>query len=136
MADTYATAEDYSFETGDESTDEERVEAMLATQSAKLRALTGIKNGQTLTEDQLTLCKELVIDACRKALVPPTLEGFGGPLTGATTAMFSANGFQQSVTLQNPSGAAYFDRSTLGALMATLGKRQRMGTIMPKIGYR
>ena len=134
MADVYATYDEYVEDTGDDASDQARAVAMLRQQSAKLRALTGIKNGQRLTEDQALLCRELVTDSVRKALVPPTLEGFGGDLSGATTAMFSANGFQQSVTMQNPSGAAYFDRSTLGALKATLGRRQRAGYIYPGFG--
>lgn len=134
MADVYATYEEYVEDTGDAASSQARVMAMLAKQSAKLRALTRIRNGQALDEDQRLLCRELVTDACRKALVTPTADGYDGSLAGATNAMFSANGFQQSVTLQNPSGAAYFDRTTLGALKATLGRRQRMGYVYPGFG--
>lgn len=134
MADVYATYQDYVTYTGDTTTSQERVEAMLASQSAKLRALTRMSNGQALDDDQALLAKELVVDSCRKALVPATLDGFGSPLTGATSASFSANGFQQSINLSNPSGAAYFDRSTLSALVRLLGGSQRIGTISPRIG--
>ena len=130
----YATVEDYRALTGDEKSPYERTEALLETQSAKLRALVGIREGDELGADALLLCRELVCDAARKALVPPTMEGFGADLAGATTASFSANGFQQSVTLANPSGAAYFDRSTLSALRRLLGRSMRIGTISPAIG--
>lgn len=130
----YATVEDYRIDSGDQTSSVERIESMLARQSAKLRALVGIRESDVLSEDALLLCRELVTDSCRKALIPPTLEGFGADLNGATTASFSANGFQQSVTLQNPSGAAYFDRSTLSALKRLLGRGMRIGTISPAIG--
>lgn len=129
MADTYATVQEYRDETGDQSSSDAMVSARLRQQSAKLRAKARIAAGRALTEDQLAMCHDLVVDSCRKALVPPTLEGFGSALTGATSASFSANGFQQSVQLSNPSGAAYFDRDTLASLEASLGTRQRMGTV-------
>lgn len=127
---TYATLEEYRTLTGDTQTDDERLLAMLETQSAKLRSVAGITPTKKLSDDALILCRELVCDAVRKAVVPPTLDGFGGSLTGATTASFSANGFQQSVTMQNPSGSAYFDRSTLSALKSMLGTSQLAGHIM------
>lgn len=133
---TYATCDEYIIATGDDSSPDDRIRMMLESQSAKLRALVGIRSGEGLSEDARTLARDLVIDACRKALVPPTLEGFGSDLAGASTASFSANGFQQSVTLQNPSGSAYFDRSMLSALRRLLGRSMRMGTISPAIGGR
>ncbi|MGO5267358.1 hypothetical protein ACTQ1D_01565 [Parafannyhessea umbonata] len=135
MAESYATVSEYRAETGDERSTDAAVAARLAQQSAKLRAKARIAEGRALTEDQRTLCHDLVVDACRKALVPPTLEGFGSTLSGATSASFSANGFQQSVQLSNPSGAAYFDRDTLAALMASLGTGQRMGTVRLGVGW-
>lgn len=130
---TYATAEEYRALTGDGQADEARVTAMLGTQSAKLRALARIAPGRALTDDQLALCRELVCDAVRKALVQPTSEwGLGAP--GLTQASFSANGFSQSVQYSNASGSAYFDRSTLSALMRSLGSSQSVGTVVPSYG--
>ena len=129
MAESYATVEEYRAETGDERSSDAAVAARLAQQSAKLRARARIAEGRTLTEDQRTMCHDLVVDACRKALVPPSVEGLSQPLSGATSVSFGANGFQQSVQLANPSGAAYFDRDTLAALVASLGTGQRMGTV-------
>ena len=130
---TYATVEEYRALTGDGSSDNERVSAMLGAQSAKLRALARIAPARPLTDDQLALCRELVCDAVRKALVQPTAEwGLGSP--GLTQASFSANGFSQSVQYSNASGSAYFDRSTLSALMRSLGSSQSAGTIAPSYG--
>ena len=129
----YATVEEYRTDTGDATTPDERVQAMLDQQSAKLRALAGIRPRRALTEDQALLARSLVTDASRKALVPVTLEGLGD-VTGATQGSFSANGFQASVQLANPSGTAYFDRSTLAALRASLGTSQAMGTVCPSYG--
>lgn len=134
MADSYASIEEYRTMTGDESSSVMRITMALASQSAKLRAIAHIDASRTLTDDQKTLCRELVVDAVRKQLVPPTLEGFSSPLGGVTQASFSAGGFQQSVSLSNPSGSAWFDKSTLRALMDSLGTRQRIGTVMPSIG--
>lgn len=131
-AEPYATVEDYRTDTGDASTPDKRVASTLAKQSAKLRALAGISPGRRLTDDQAALARELVCDAARKALVPATLDGVD--LTGAKQGSFSANGFQASVTLQNPSGTAYFDRSTLAALRALLGTSQSVGTVAPCYG--
>lgn len=132
-AEAYATVDEYRTDTGDESTPDDRVRAMLDQQSAKLRALAGISPSRTLTEDQALLARSLVTDASRKALVPVTLEGLGD-VTGATQGSFSANGFQASVQLSNPSGTAYFDRSTLAALRASLGTSQAIGTVRPSYG--
>ena len=129
----YATVEEYRTDTGDESTPDDRVQATLDQQSAKLRAMAGIRPSRTLTGDQTLLARSLVTDAARKALVPVTLEGLGD-VTGATQGSFSANGFQASVQLSNPSGTAYFDRSTLAALRASLGTSQAVGTLAPSYG--
>lgn len=130
---SYATVEDYRTDTGDSASDAARVESMLAQQSAKLRARAGIAEGRTLTEDQLLMCRALVTDACRKALVKPSVDAFGD-LTGLTQGTFSANGFSGSFQNANGSGAAYFDRDTLRALMRSLGTSQGAGTAIPSYG--
>lgn len=130
---SYATVEDYRTDTGDSASDAARVESMLAQQSAKLRARAGISNGRTLTDDQLLMCRALVTDACRKALVKPSVDAFGD-LTGLTQGTFSANGFSGSFQNANGSGAAYFDRDTLRALMRSLGTSQGAGTVIPSYG--
>lgn len=132
MAASFATVDEYRTDTGDASTPDERVEAALSQQSAKLRALAGIAPSRRLTEDQSELARALVTDAARKALVPPSLEGLD--MTGASQGSFSANGFQASIQLSNPSGTAYFDRSTLAALRALLGTTQAIGTMCPSYG--
>jgi hypothetical protein len=133
MATSYATLEDYRTDTGDSTSDASRVESMLAQQSAKLRARAGIAEGRTLTEDQLLMCRALVTDACRKALVKPSVDAFGD-LSGLTQGAFSANGFSGSFQNANGSGAAYFDRDTLRALMRSLGTSQGAGTVIPSYG--
>lgn len=130
---SYATVEDYRTDTGDSASDATRVESMLAQQSAKLRARAGIAEGRTLTDDQLLMCRALVTDACRKALVKPSVDAFGD-LTGLTQGTFSANGFSGSFQNANGSGAAYFDRDTLRALMRSLGTSQGAGTVIPSYG--
>ena len=130
---SYATVEDYRTDTGDSASDAARVESMLAQLSAKLRARAGIADGRTLTEDQLLMCRALVTDACRKALVKPSVDAFGD-LTGLTQGTFSANGFSGSFQNANGSGAAYFDRDTLRALMRSLGTSQGAGTAIPSYG--
>lgn len=130
---SYATVEDYRTDTGDSASDAARVDSMLAQQSAKLRARAGIADGRTLTEDQLLMCRALVTDACRKALVKPSVDAFGD-LTGLTQGTFSANGFSGSFQNANGSGAAYFDRDTLRALMRSLGTSQGAGTVIPSYG--
>lgn len=130
---SYATVEDYRTDTGDSASDAARVESMLAQQSAKLRARAGIAEGRTLTDDQLLMCRALVTDACRKALVKPSVDAFGD-LTGLTQGTFSANGFSGSFQNANGSGAAYFDRDTLRALMRSLGTSQTSGTVIPSYG--
>ena len=132
MAQTYATVDEYRTDTGDTKTPDERVESMLDQQSAKLRPLAGVPQGMVLERDALLLARALVTDAARKALVPATLDGVD--MTGASQGSFSANGFSASLQLSNPSGTAYFDRSTLSALKRLLGTSQRMGTVCPGYG--
>lgn len=130
---SYATVEEYRTDSGDSASDAARVESMLAQQSAKLRARAGIAEGRTLTEDQLLMCRALVTDACRKALVKPSVDAFGD-LSGLTQGTFSANGFSGSFQNANGSGAAYFDRDTLRALMRSLSTSQGCGTVIPSYG--
>ena len=129
----YATVAEYRLDTGDESTSDERVEAALTQQSAKLRSKARIAEGRTLTEDQASMARFLVCDAVRKALKPTAFEGVGD-MSGATQASFTANGFSTSYTLQNPSGTPYFDHDTLKALMRSLGTSQLAGTVTPSYG--
>lgn len=134
MASTsYATLDEYRTDSGDTESPDARVTAMLAQQSAKLRARAGITASMALTEDQLLMCRALVTDACRKALVKPSVDAFGD-LTGLTQGTFSANGFSGSFQNTNGSGAAYFDRDTLRALMRSLGTSQCAGTVIPSYG--
>lgn len=133
MAASYATVEEYREDTGDASSSELRVAAVIEQQSAKLRALARIGEGRVLTEDQKSMARALVTDAARKALVPPSLGGVG-EAPGIKQASFSANGFQSSATFANPSGTAYFDGSMLKALKRSLGTSQRAFTAMPAIG--
>lgn len=130
----YADVTEYREDSGDESTSDSRVTAVLAQQSAKLRAELGSRAaGIAKSEDAQALARLLVTDAARKCLVAPSFEGVG-EVAGATQASFTANGFQGSYTLQNPSGTAYFDRSTLKALKRLLGGSQRMGAVAPSYG--
>lgn len=131
----YATVDEYRIDAGDESTAAERVEAVLAQQSAKLRAKLGIRASRELTADQAAMARLLVTDAARKALVPPTLDGLG-EISGASQGSFSVNGFSAAASFSNPSGSAYFDRDTLAALRRSLFGSQRIGTIMPSYGAR
>lgn len=132
---SYATVDEYRLDSGDSETSDERIAAVLAQQSAKLRAVAGIKAKTTLNEDALAICRLLVTDAARKALKAPTIDGLG-TVEGVTQTSFTANGFQGSYTLQNPSGVAYFDRDTLRALRRILGTSQQCGTICPGYGVR
>lgn len=135
MSGSFATVDEYRVDSGDETSDDARVASMLDQQSAKLRAQAGIAEGRSLTEDQLLMCRALVTDACRKALVVPEVAAFG-PMTGLTQGTFSANGFSGSFQTANGSGTAYFDRDTLRALRRSLGTSQGIGTIMPSYGGR
>lgn len=130
---TYATVDEYRADTGDAASSDERIQSKLEQQSAKLRALVGISSDRVLSDDQVVMARDLVVDATRKALVPPSFDG-AGDVTGASEASFSANGFQSSVRFSNPSGSAYFDRSTLSALRRSLGSSQRIGIIAPFYG--
>ena len=132
----YADVSEYREDTGDEDTADSRVTAVLAQQSAKLRAELGAASKRIdADEDARALARLLVTDAARKCLVRPSFDGVG-EVDGATTASFTANGFQGSYTLQNPSGTAYFDRSTLAALRRLLGCGQSCGTVLPFYGGR
>lgn len=124
----YASVEEYRADTGDETSPDARVEVVLEQQSAKLRAECGIDENRTLSDDESMLARLLVTDAARKSLVPVSVDGISD-ITGASQASFTANGFQQSVTLSNPNGAAYFDRSTLKAFKKSLKVEQRIGYI-------
>lgn len=89
------------------------------------------------TGDAAALARDLVTDAARKKLVQPACAPMGvEDLTGVSQSSFTANGFQGSFTYQNPSGTAYFDRSTLAALKRLLGRGQRIGTVCPSYGGR
>ncbi|MCB6312294.1 MULTISPECIES: hypothetical protein [Gordonibacter] len=129
----YATVEEYRLDTGDATSPDDRVASALSQQSAKLRSRAGIPRSRSLTEDQLQLARMLVTDAVGKALKPAVLDGLGD-VAGAKQASFSANGFQGSYTLANPSGTAYFDRDTLKAFLRSLGRSQRVGSVMPSYG--
>lgn len=131
MATSYATYDQYVERTGDDSTDGERVESMLEDLSAELRAECGIADAGELPGDAGILARKLVVDAARKALVPPTLGGFEGDLTGARQASFTANGFSGSLTLSNSTGSAWFDSRSLARLKRLLGRSQRWGFIYP-----
>jgi len=131
----YATLGEYREVTGDAAADAARATAMLEGQSAKLRAALGIGEGRALTADQALLARDLVCDAVRKALAAPSAS-WGELAPGVSQTSLTANGFTESVTLSNPSGAAYFDRSTLAALRRSLGLSQRAGTVAPFYGGR
>lgn len=131
----FATVDEYRIDTGDAATDEERVAAELSRQSAKLRATLGLPRYRSLAGDARELARDLVTDAARKKLVQPACAPMGvEDLTGVSQSSFTANGFQGSFTFQNPSGTAYFDRSTLAALKRLLGRCQRIGTVCPSYG--
>lgn len=133
----FATVDEYRIDTGDTATDEERVAAELSRQSAKLRATLDIGRTHALTGDAAALARDLVTDAARKKFVQPACAPMGvEDLTGVSQSSFTANGFQGSFTFQNPSGTAYFDRSTLNALKRLLGRGQRIGTVCPSYGGR
>lgn len=129
----YATLEDYQTMTGDVDSPDEKVNMLLGQQSAKLRALCGISPTTLLSDDAKTLACSLVIDATKKALMPPMVDVMG-ELTGVSQASFSANGFQSSYSVANPSGSAYFDKSTLAAFKKLIKQTQRIGTILPSYG--
>ena len=131
---SYATYEQYVTATGDGSTPRAQVEAMVEELSAELRAECSRRDTGALTGDAGILARKLVIDAARKALVPPTLDGFDTSLAGVRQASFTANGFTQSVTLSNATGSAWFDSRSLARLKRLLGRSQRMGFVYPRYG--
>lgn len=131
----FASVEEYRLDSGDASTPDERVKAVLSQQSAKLRAKAGIGSDLELTEDQQELARLLVTDAARKMLVQPSIEGVDD-VTGIKQSSFSADGFQESYTFLNASGSAYFDGDAFKAFMKSLGRFQRVGTMMPSYGAR
>ena len=131
----YATVEEYRLDSGDASTPDERAEAVLLQQSAKLRAKAGITESYELSDDQKQLARLLVTDAARKMLVSPSIDEMGD-VSGVKQSSFSADGFQASYTFANASGSAYFDSDTFKAFMRSLGRSQRVGTMMPSYGAR
>lgn len=133
MASSYATVADYRLRTGDTESADELVAVKLAEQSAKLRGECGITSDLVLTDDAATLATFLVVDAAYKALETTTVDGFGAA-DGLTQGSFTANGFQQSFTFQNPSGASYWDGATLKAFKRLLGKAQAVGIMAPYYG--
>lgn len=133
MGGSYAEVWEYREDTGDSASDDARVEATLLQQSAKLRAVAGIRHDRKLTDDQAAMARSLVTDAARRALVPPSFAGIED-MSGARQASFSANGFQASATFSNPGGSAFFDASMLKAFKRSLGGTQRMFSVMPGIG--
>lgn len=126
----YATVEDYRLDSGDASTPDDRIEAVLIQQSAKLRAKARITADMILTEDQMQLARLLVTDAARKMLVLPSV-GEIDDVSGIKQSSFSADGFQASYTFANASGSAYFDSDTFKAFMRSLGRSQTIGVILP-----
>lgn len=138
----FATVEQYRLDSGDTETSDDRIEAVLGQQSAKLVALAGGADwfdaaqqrwSDLKKENVLTLARALVTDAARKMLVSATMDGFGD-MDGVSQGSFTANGFQASYTLSNPSGSAYFDQATLKAFLKAIGRSQRMGTVCPCYG--
>jgi hypothetical protein len=129
MATSYATYEEYVTGSGDERTPEARVTGKLEELSAELRAECGITDTGALPGDAGVLARKLVVDAARRALVMPSIDGIDGDLTGVRQASFSANGFSQSITVST--GSAWFDTRSLSRLKRLLGRGQRMGFVYP-----
>lgn len=134
MPTSYATYEQYATATGDGSSSRAKVESMIEELSAELRAECGMGDTGELAGDVGILARKLVIDAARKALVPPTIDGFEGDFAGVTQASFTANGFTQSVTLSNGTGSAWFDSRSLSRLKRLLGRGQTIGFVYPSYG--
>ena len=135
MPTSYATYEDYVARTGDGSSSVEQVTSALEDLSAELRAECGMADGETLRGDAATLARKLVIDAARKGLVPPSLDGFEDvDLSGVRQASFTANGFTQSLTLGTYTGSAWFDSRSLARFKRLLGRSQRAGFVYPYYG--
>lgn len=133
---TYASYEEYVERTADASSAQGQVVSMLEDLSAELRAECGIADRGELGGDAGILARKLVIDAARKALVPPSLEGIEGSLQGARQASFTANGFSGSLTLANSTGSAWFDSRSLARLKRLLGRSQQIGFVYPSYGGR
>lgn len=131
MATSYATYQDYVIDTGDEAADQTRVEQTLEELSAELRAECGMRDTGALSGDAGILARKLVIDAARKALVPPSIDGFDTDLSGVRQASFTANGFTQSVTLSNATGTAWFDSRVLARFKRLVGRAPRWGFVWP-----
>lgn len=129
MATSYATFAEYVTATGDEVSGIEQVEQVLEDLSAELRAECGIADAGALAGDAGILARKLVVDAARKALVKPAIDGFAGDMTGARQASFTSNGFTESVTL--PTGSAWFDSRSLARLKRLVGRGQRVGMVYP-----
>lgn len=129
----YATIADYRTDTGDDKTADDRIQNTLDQQAAKLRLKAGITESTALNADQMTLARMLVIDAARKMLVSPMLDGIDDT-AGLKDVSFSANGFQVSHSFANPSGSAYFDRDTFNAFKKSLKGSQRVGIMAPFYG--
>lgn len=129
MATSYADYDDYLLATGDDESDEERVELMLEELSADLRAECGIPSDRALKGDAAIVARHLVVDAAKAALVTPTMDGFGGDLDGVRQASFTVDGFTKSVTLAT--GRAYFDRDRLARLRRLVGRGARAGMVYP-----
>lgn len=132
MADVYATVEDYRLDTGDADSTDERIEFYLNRVSTRLRAETGIRDGEALTDDQASLASQLVIDAARKRLQPLVMEVLGD-ISGTTQASLSANGYSVTMSPQNPTSSAYFDQAMLRELKGLLGRRMAIGCIHAEI---
>lgn len=130
---SYATVDDYRLRTSDTTSSDELVQVKLEEQSAKLRAECRIDSGLELTDDATALARYLVVDAASKSLVTQSIEGIG-EVDGVTQASFTANGFQQSFTLQNPSGTSYWDNRTLADFKRLLGRTQSIGIVAPFYG--
>lgn len=135
MPTVYATYDEYAGRTGDASSTREQVESTLEDLSAELRAECGVRDAGPLTGDAAILARKLVIDAARKALVPPSFEGFEDTdLEGARQVSFTANGFTKSMTLGTYTGSAWFDSRSLARLKRLLGRGQRVGFVYPYYG--
>lgn len=129
MATVYATYEQYANSTGDEDSAPERVEQVLEELSAALRAECALRDGGALEGDAGLIARSLVIDAARKALVRPSIDGFAGDMEGARQASFTANGFTQSVTLTTT--GARFDAASLARFKRLVGRGQRVRMVYP-----
>ncbi|MBR3318763.1 MAG: hypothetical protein IKG21_13185 [Atopobiaceae bacterium] len=129
MATSYATYAEYILATGDAASSQEQVKLVLEDLSAELRAECGISDSRTLAGDAAILARKCVVDAARKMLVRPAIDGFAGDMTNARQASFTANGITESVTLSTAS--AWFDSRSLARLKRLVGRGQRVGMVYP-----